>query len=116
MNGRRIIFRNKTAAPVAPFSVGVPILLVKSVTPVTVPLEPVPDPDPGFDFGKPMTGHMFDLVCKALHAGEITVRDAARANDAYICGRPLPHDLIELVRSAGWLFRRRPLPAVVSNA
>lgn len=81
----------------APAIEPLPILFVKSITPALVPLEALPEFDPGFEFNKPMTWHMFDVVIKALRDGEVSVSDAAGANDAYLCGRPLPHTLIELV-------------------
>ncbi|MBB5463749.1 hypothetical protein [Paraburkholderia sp. Cpub6] len=88
---RRVVFVK------APAAAPLPILFVKSVTPEPVPLELVPEPDPCFDFGKPMTGHMHDLLCKGLHDGRVSVSDIVRANQAYMCNRPIPHDLIEIV-------------------
>lgn len=93
---RRVVFvKAPAAAPLVPASAR--MLFVKSVTPAPVPLEPVPEPDHGFDFGKPMTGHMHDILCKALHDGRISVSDVVRANRAFMCSRPLPYDLIELL-------------------
>jgi hypothetical protein len=111
MGTAHIFFLNKTAAPAtapaAPVSVRVPtapVLFVKAITPASeTPPQParVPDPasefDPGMDCNRPMTGYMFDLVCKALHDNKITVSEAAHANDAYLAGRVLPTGLIKLV-------------------
>jgi len=94
---RRVVFvKALEAAPARPV---LPVMFVKAraVTPAAELLEPAPEPDHGFDFGKPMTGHMHDLLCKGLHDGRVSVSDVVRANDAFIGAKALPHDLIELV-------------------
>ncbi|CAB3744264.1 hypothetical protein [Paraburkholderia rhynchosiae] len=101
MSGRRVIFRSKSAAPAAaPAALAsmrmatASVLFVKAITPA-----PALEPDE-FNISHPATSHMFDLVVKALHDGRVTARDASRASDAYMCGRPLPPDLIACVVSA----------------
>jgi hypothetical protein len=92
MGSVRIIFRNKTVAPAA--AADRRVLLVKAVTPAPHLL---PDPWLGHDFDRPMTGEQFDLIAKALHDDAISVEDAARARDAWVCNQPLPADLIDVV-------------------
>ncbi|MGT2471651.1 hypothetical protein [Paraburkholderia terrae] len=89
MTRRRIIFHNKTAAPAA--APARPVLFVTPAPPL------LPDPWRGHDFDKPMTDEQFDLIAKALHDGAISVDDAARANEAWVCYKPLPADLIRPV-------------------
>lgn len=74
-----------------------PVMFVKTITPAPVPLESVPETDLWFEFGKPMTCHMHELLCKGLHDGRVSVSDVVRANQAFMCAKPLPADLIELV-------------------
>ncbi|MCI0146665.1 hypothetical protein KNO81_12280 [Paraburkholderia sediminicola] len=76
------------------------VVFVKAITPAPVPepahaAAPV-EPD-DFSWGQPCTWGMFDILVKGLHDSRVSVSDVVRANDAYMCGRPLPHDLIELV-------------------
>ncbi|MFM0385866.1 hypothetical protein [Paraburkholderia dipogonis] len=101
MGSAQIIFRNKTsasaAAPAAPASARMPtasVVFLKALEPQPELLE---DPWRGHDFDKPMTGEQFDLIVKALHEGAISVFDAARARDAWVCYQPLPADLIGAV-------------------
>jgi hypothetical protein len=101
MTRRRIIFRNTTAAPAAahaaPASVHMPtapVVFLKALEPPPALLD---DPWRGHDFDKPMTGEQFDLIAKALHDGAISIEDAARARDAWVCYHPLPADLIDAV-------------------
>ena len=110
MAHRRVIFRNKgaapTAAPVASVSVRMPrapvLFIVKAIAPA------LGDCAGGCACGGTGRARRLQLRpphnrahvrsgLKALHTGEITVSDAARANDAYLAGRPLPHGLIKTV-------------------
>lgn len=91
---RVVIFRRKGAAAAALVSVRMPtapVVFLKANEPQPEHLE---DPWRGHDFDKPMTGEQFDLIAKALHDGAISVEDAARARDAWVCYQPLPADLI----------------------
>ena len=88
MGAARVVFRKGAAQAAAPVR---PVLFVTPAPPL------LPDPWREHDFDKPMTGEQFDLVAKALHDGAISVEDAARARDAWVCFRPLPADLIDTV-------------------
>lgn len=96
MSGRRVIFRNKGAAPAAaaaPFSVRMPtapVMFVKSVT-------PPPDPLDAIDWTMPITSSQFGTLAKAAAAVEIDMSDLARASEASLCQRPVPDDLRRVI-------------------
>ncbi|RZF23844.1 hypothetical protein EVC45_42005 [Paraburkholderia sp. UYCP14C] len=69
--------------------------------PVPVDLAKAHDTEPvEHAFHLPATGHMVDLLIKGRHEGSISVEDARRAQDAWMCNKPLPGDLIEAVLAA----------------
>lgn len=90
MSRRRIIFRKARAQSAA--------RRIMFTTPAPYLVE---DALHGHESDKPMTGQQFDLVAKALHDGAVSVEDAARARDAWVCFKPLPADLIGVVLAAG---------------
>jgi hypothetical protein len=110
MARRRVIFRKgaaPAAAPVALVSVrmpAAPVMFVKAVTPSPSP-SPAPEsahaaalvePDE-FNWGRPCTSRMVDILVKSTHDGLLSATDLSRASDAYMCLKPLPHDLIGAV-------------------
>lgn len=94
MGAARVIFR-KGAAP-AP---RLPVLFVKAVAaPEPAPAHAAAPVEPDeFNWAHPCTGRMVDILVKATHDGFLSARDLSRASDAYMCLKPLPHDLIATV-------------------
>lgn len=100
---RHVVFvRAPEAAPTAPVSVRMPpapVLFIKARSasaPAPAHAAAPVEPD-DFNWSHPCTGRMVDILVKATHDGFLSARDLSRASDAYMCGRPLPHELIELV-------------------